>query len=32
VRDAGGLRVRHTGSGSVDHSGIRGAVELPKKR
>lgn len=32
VRNAGGLHVQRTGSGSVRHSGVRGAVDLPKKR
>ncbi|NLA68176.1 MAG: hypothetical protein GX856_08045, partial [Gammaproteobacteria bacterium] len=33
VRRVGGdLRVRAVGSGSVDHDGVRGRVELPRKR
>ena len=30
VRNAGSLRVRRVGSGSVEHSGIRGSVDVPK--
>ena len=32
VRNAASLQVRRTGSGSVNHSGITGTVDLPKKR
>lgn len=32
VRNAASLSLRSSGSGSVDHSGIRGTVDLPKKR
>ncbi len=32
VRNAASLQVRRTGSGSVNHSGITGVVDLPKKR
>lgn len=32
VRNAASLQVRRTGSGSVNHSGIAGTVDLPKKR
>ncbi|HBN53901.1 MAG TPA: hypothetical protein DD456_07690 [Stenotrophomonas sp.] len=31
VRNAASLRVQRTGSGSIDHSGIGGSVDLPKK-
>ena len=32
VRGAGSLKVDHVGSGSVDHTGVSGNVDLPKKR
>lgn len=32
VRGAASLRVRSIGSGDVDHSGVRGAVDLPRRR
>ena len=32
VRNAGGLNVQRTGSGSVRHAGVSGTSDLPRKR
>lgn len=32
VRNAGGLNVQRTGSGSVRHAGVSGTIDLPRKR